>query len=224
MDLSRSHDGALAAVARIVRRRERARDDDLEKMPAPEDLLGVARYVLRCQRVSREVLAQDTCDALRIVAALRAQADEAELALLRSTRRLRITWAQTAAVLGLHSPQAAQQRLVRLGAAAGGRVRSELHERGRRAVARDASAWLGENGAQVLDLASAVASAAHAEPGAADLAEDLAEELAEDVPSPRALVALLSQMHKACPATGCGFVGLGPLVTAWDDVQGPPDP
>lgn len=204
------------------------RDDDLERLPEPEDLLGLLRYVLRYQRVPQAVLAADARDALEVVMVLRAQLDDAELALIRLNRRMGFSWAQIAASCGLYSRQAAQQRMVRLVAACSGRVRSERGERNHRETVRNAAAWLQASRRRVLDLAAEAASAAHSLEDAADLAEDLAEELTEADPSLRALMALLCQMrnaHRAEEACSCALARrLAPLADAWDDVQGPPDP
>ncbi|MCA2218205.1 DNA-binding protein [Jidongwangia harbinensis] len=52
--------------------------------------------------------------ALELLPAARAELDQLEAGLLFTARGLDLTWAQTAQALGLHSPQAAQQRLDRL--------------------------------------------------------------------------------------------------------------
>lgn len=196
--------------------------------PPPEDLLGIVRYVLRCQQVRRDVLAADMLDGLEIITALRAQIDDTELALLRGGRRLGHSWAELATPAGLHSRQGAEQRMVRLTAAIGHRVRSERKERGHRARTRSATAWLAGSRERILDLAAAAASAEHGDPEAADVAGDLGEWRAEKEPSLQVLMALLSQMdtghHLSDPPCGCAVAAdLTSLVDAWHDVQGPPD-
>ena len=52
--------------------------------------------------------------ALELLAAARAELDQLETSLLFTARGLDLTWGQIARAMGLHSPQASQQRLDRL--------------------------------------------------------------------------------------------------------------
>jgi hypothetical protein len=128
---------ADAAVQRIINRRTRLEDPDLEQ--ASDVPLEAVEYVLKCQRVPNEVLRADILDALVVleyarvhVPATPRQLDRLEYGLLTAGRDAELNYSQLARALGLRTRQAAEHRLLRLASAARGQRRHENAERAAR--------------------------------------------------------------------------------------------
>lgn len=167
---------AAAAIDAVIDRRRRCDDPDLAHLP--DDPIGLAGYVSRCQRVPADVLAADVLDALlaleyarAAVPAVPAELDALEYLLLRSGRAAGLTFAALAVPLGLRSKQAAEHRLLRYASASRGGPAHERAERAaRRAEARERG-WLQRHGPDLLAATGALLAARDSLDG--ELAEDL---------------------------------------------------
>ena len=109
---------ARAAAHRIAARRVRHHDPDLERFPDVDQLTDVVEYVARYQRVDPAALADDQVDLLTILRYTTARTDQLRQRAMTTARSLHVTWRELAQALGLRSPQAAEQLLLRLEAAA----------------------------------------------------------------------------------------------------------
>ncbi|WP_344952787.1 hypothetical protein [Sphaerisporangium flaviroseum] len=173
-----------AAVQRIIDRRTRTADPDLEQ--ASDAPLEAVAYVLACQRVSIEVLRADIVDALLVleyartnVPATPRELDRLELGLLTAGRTTGLSFGELASALGLRSRQAAEHRLLRLASAARGERRHETAERAARRTTDREFDWFTRYGRDLRQGAAAlVARREVADEELAEMLADLAQTLA----------------------------------------------
>ncbi len=152
---------ARGAAERIVDRRVRAEDPDLELLPDEGDLFGLLPYLRTHARVSADVLRAEVPDALIIVRYLRAALDGEELAQIRRGRGAGMTWTALGESLGLRNRQGAEQRALSLEGGVRGRedgesLRHPAPVRGRRRAEDTMSDWLVRHERRVRAAASAL--------------------------------------------------------------------
>jgi hypothetical protein len=103
----------------------------------PDDPLGIAEYAVTHLHVPPSVVAADLGDVFTILDHQPARLDRAWLAALRAREAAGLSLGELAPMLGVGSRQAAEQRLVRLEAAAAGETKREGNVRAGRRRARD---------------------------------------------------------------------------------------
>lgn len=158
-------------IERIAERRKRAGEDHLETLP--DDPAGAIAWVIAHVDVPSAVLRADVTDCLALSRWLRVTVDRRELALLKLSRRpgVEVTWQEAATSLGLQSPQAAQQRMLRLQAQRDSTVRNEKAMRAKWTAEARQEVWLEENEDRIRDTAKSMCKIAP--DGAPELAEAL---------------------------------------------------
>jgi hypothetical protein len=116
-------DQARTAARRILGRRETRRDQHpdrtdlaraVEHWPGDEDLLGVVDFVRQHTDAPAGILADDAADQILILRHLDHEVAQRCMYAIRLARRAGTTWSTIAAALGVGSPQAAEQALLRL--------------------------------------------------------------------------------------------------------------
>jgi hypothetical protein len=182
-----------AAIAAITRRRSAGDDSSLEMLP--DDPLGVIEHVLRHRALPRNLLREDAGDALELIRQLRCLIDRVEYDTIGLARSNGLTWSRVAARLGLRTPQAAEQRFLRLTGARSSQPKNaaavrQAMARQRRRTGRE-DQWLIRNGTRIQAVARTASITPVPDPAARETAEELAEILGQAVPSPRALVGWL---------------------------------
>lgn len=224
MTASRGQTFALAEG--IYARHEAAADPGLEAMPAPgqrpEELLALARYL-----TTHEPMAADIPDALTILMSLYTVLDRYQLALLHAGTRHGLRLGAMAQAIGVRDRRGVDGRIIRLEAAADGRVRIEKRERHYRAGDIDVGRWLKRERGRISRAGEALIrqmGGSWWSPDATDWAEDL--EMVLRLPDPSSgeimvYLSLLANDWRRCPeAPPVGAVAdMLALADEYDSVQ-----
>jgi hypothetical protein len=210
----------------IYARHMAAADPALEHMPAPghhpDELLALARYLN-----THDPLPADIPDALTIITGLYAVLDGYQLALLHAGKRHNLPLSAMAAAIGVRARQGVEGRIIRLEAAAAGRVRVESQERAARAGDLDAGRWLNRRRQRIRRAARAVLREMDGRSwwseNAADWAEDLEVVLRLPDPSAGEMMVYLSLLardwHRTPDACeGAAIEEMLALASGWDSV------
>jgi hypothetical protein len=210
----------------IYARHLAAADPRMEHMPAPGDhpdeLLALARYLN-----TDDPMSADIPEALAIVVHLYTVLDRYQLALLHAGQRHNLPLSAMASAIGVRARQGVEARIIRLEAAAAGRVRIESRERAARAGDLDAGRWLHRRRERIRRAARAVLSGMAGRSwwseNAADWAEDL--ELVLRLPDPSTgemivYLSLLAQDWRRCPGApeSSAIAEVLALADGWDSV------
>ena len=198
----------------------------MDHMPAPGDhpdeLLALARYL-----TTNDPMPADIPDALTILTHLYAMLDRYQLALLHAGRRHNLPLSAMAEAIQVRARQGVEARIIRLEAAAAGRVRIESHERAARAGDLDTGRWLSRRRQRIRSAAHALI---HEMDGrdwwsdnAADCAEDLELVLRLPDPSTAEMMVYLSLLaqdwRRSAGAPESGVIAeLLTLADGWDSV------
>jgi hypothetical protein len=152
------------SVDAIAARRHSRRCDDPKLAELTDDPVQIARYVAETdpERIGHDIVAADVLDALTLLEWSRAHVpalpwvyEDIEHRLLEQGRVVRLTYQAMAAPLGLRSPQAVEQRLLRgRNAADGGPRREQVERASRRAAAERPAAHRSQSGGDATLVAS----------------------------------------------------------------------
>jgi hypothetical protein len=195
--MRRTEPEALAAATEAIISR-RAACEDAARWAPPDDPFGLLGYLDTHRGVPQEVLAADAADALVVIRCLRAALNERERAFIHLSRDLGRKWRQIAGPLGLTSPQAAEQRCLRLDRWHETETRSDKQARRERAASASRPAWLAAHASEIRPAAMAVMLISPWLPSALSPAvTDLAEELGDPDATPAGLMFCLSALAYA---------------------------
>ncbi len=196
---------AFRLAEAIYARHEAASDPGLEAMPAPgerpEELLALARYL-----TTHDPMPTDIPAALAIIMGLYGVLDRYQLALLHAGSRHGLRLGAMAEAIGVRDRRGVDGRIIRLEAAADGRVRIEKRERQYRAGDISVGRWLKRRRERISraarELMREMGSGSWWSPDASDWAEDL--EMVLRLPDPSSgemmvYLSLLAQDWHSCP-------------------------
>jgi hypothetical protein len=223
---------AFPLAEAIYARHEAAGDPGLEAMPAPserpEDLLALAGYL-----TTHGPMPADIPNALTIVMGLYRVLDRYQLALLHAGTRHGLRLGAMAQAIGVRDRRGVDGRIIRLEAAADGRVRIEKREREYRAGDIDVGRWLKRERGRIRRAADALmlemGNGSWWSPDASDWAEDL--EMVLRLPDPGAgeimvyLSLLAKDWRSSCPGAlpTSAVAEMLALAGEYDSVQPDPD-
>ena len=196
---------AFPLAEAIYARHAAAADPGLDAMPAPghrpEELLALAGYLN-----THDPMPADIPAALAIVMGLYRVLDAYQLALLHAGIRHGLRLSAMAQAIGVRDRRGVDGRIIRLEAAADGRVRIEKRERQYRAGDIDVGRWLKRERERISRAADVLmremGSGSWWSPDASDWAEDL--EMVLHLPDPSsgeimAYLSLLAKDWRSCP-------------------------